>query len=165
MTSGFSTPVSRVTLDDVPVITKAVFLHETVLSVKSEIDQLAEGLDLFGIRQLIKAHPSLMKPLFVYDSQNVKLTVDKMSSLFQVVYSPHGTSNRILEEATFLHWHDFLNDLANGLIGKPCASVCTFTFTCVHVLLCMYMYIYVAVSVMFDKSVCLYLLQLLRFIH
>ena len=46
---GFSTPVNKVTVKDVPLITKAVCLHATVFQVKAELDQLADGLSLFGI--------------------------------------------------------------------------------------------------------------------
>ena len=51
--SGFATPISRVTMEDVPVIVKAVCLHTTVLAVKAQLDQLAEGLQLFGVLSLI----------------------------------------------------------------------------------------------------------------
>ena len=44
--SGFAIPVNRVRVDDIPDIMKAVCLHTTVLAVKAELDQMAEGLAL-----------------------------------------------------------------------------------------------------------------------
>ena len=116
--SGFSTPVTCVCMEDAPAIVKAVSLHTTVLPVKTELDQMAEGLELFGIIRLIREHPSLMQPLFVFDPVDAKLTVDQIVQLFDVVFSPEGSTKRIAEEATFMHWNDFIYDLANGLIGK-----------------------------------------------
>ena len=105
--SGFAVPVTHVTLADVPAITTAVALHTTQLPVKAELDQLAEGLHLFGV---------LMQPLFM--QQDSQLTITQMVGSLDIEYSPHSTSKRVLEEATFMHFDEFINDIGNGMIGK-----------------------------------------------
>ena len=59
-----------------------------------------------------------MQPLFVLDPVDAKLTVDQIVQLFDVVFSTKGSTKRIVEEGTFMHWNDFIQDLDNGLIGK-----------------------------------------------
>ena len=114
---GFATPVNKVTVKDVPLITKAVSLHATVFLVKAELDQLADGLELFGIVGLMRKHPNKMKPLFVYDPMD-KPTAELMIALFDVHFSPPGTSKRVTEETAILYWNELLQDMANGLISK-----------------------------------------------
>ena len=114
---GFATPVNKVTVKDVTLITKAVSLHATVFLVKAELDQLADGLELFGIVGLMRKHPNKMKPLFVYDPMD-KPTAELMIALFDVHFSPPGTSKRVTEETAILYWNELLQDMANGLISK-----------------------------------------------
>lgn len=115
--SGFSVPISRVSLKDVPTIIEAVCLHTTIFPVKAALDQLVEGLQLFNVISLIKSHPDKIKSLFVHDPRYSQLTVDQMVALFEVVYSLQGSSKRVKEEATFMHYNEFLNDVANGAVG------------------------------------------------
>ena len=44
--SGFTTPASSITLDHLEIIMRAICLYATLLPVKAELDQLAEGLEL-----------------------------------------------------------------------------------------------------------------------
>lgn len=114
--SGFAVPVTCVTLADVPAITTAVVLHTTLLPVKAELDQLAEGLHLFGVLSLLRQYPVVMQPLFM--QQDSQLTITQMVGSLDIEYSPHSTSKRVLEEATFMHFDEFINDIGNGMIGK-----------------------------------------------
>ena len=91
--SGFATPVSTIHTDNIPDIVKAVCLHTTVLSVKAELDQVAEGLQLFGILNLIRDHPLVMQSLFVLNPQDSQLTVDQMGAWFDTTYSPQGSTS------------------------------------------------------------------------
>ena len=68
-------------MNDIPDIVKAVCLHTTVLSMKAELDQIAEGLEIFDIINLVRDHPSLMQPLFVLNPVDAQLTVDKITPL------------------------------------------------------------------------------------
>ena len=76
------------------------------------------GLKLFDVIGLLRQHPLKFKSLFVFDPVDSVLTVDKMVALLDVVYSPQGSSKRVSEEATFMHWDEFLHDLAHGLVGR-----------------------------------------------
>lgn len=116
--SGFSVPVTQASLENVPDIVKAVCLQTTLLNVKAELDQMVEGLKLFDVISLLRQHPLKFKSLFVFDPVDSVLTVDQMVALFDVVYSPQGSSKRVSEEATFMHWDEFLHDLAHGLVGR-----------------------------------------------
>lgn len=98
--SGFSVPVTQASLENVPDIVKAVCLQTTLLNVKAELDQMVEGLKLFDVISLLRQHPLKFKSLFVFDPVDSVLTVDQMVVLFDVVYSPQGSSKRVSEEAS-----------------------------------------------------------------
>ena len=117
--AGFSTPITQVTLADVPLIVRAVCLNTVVSPVKCELDQLASGLALFGILDLVKSHPKDMAALFVHDSTS-KLTAEIMMGLFSMRFSPVGSSKRIAEESVIQNWNEFLQDLDQGVISKSC---------------------------------------------
>ena len=115
--SGFTVPVTQVSLENVQDIVRAVCLQSTLLNVKAELDQTAEGLKLFNVISLLRQHPQKFKSLFVFDVDSV-LTADQMVTLFDVAYSPQGSTKRVSEEATYMHWNEFLHDLAHGLVGR-----------------------------------------------
>ena len=81
-----------------------------LLPVKCELDQLASGLALFDVLNLIKSYPNEMETLFVHDSSR-KLTADTMMALFTCSLSPMGSSRRTLEESLMQHLNEFLRDL------------------------------------------------------
>ena len=83
-----------------------------------ELDQMVEGLKLFDVISLLRQHPLKFKSLFVFDPVDSVLTVDQMVALLDVMYSPQGSNKRVSEEATFMHWDEFLHDLAHGLVGR-----------------------------------------------
>ena len=109
--------MTHASLENVPDIVKAVCLQTTLLNVKfkAELDQMVEGLKLFDVISLLRQHPLKFKSLFVFDPVDSVLTVNQIVALFDVVYSPQGSSKRVSEEATFMHWDEFLHDLAHGL--------------------------------------------------
>ena len=115
--SGFTVPVTQVSLENVQDIVRAVCLQSTLLNVKAELDQMAEGLKLLNVISLLRQHPQKFKSLFVFDVDSV-LTADQMVTLFDVAYSPQGSTKRVSEEATYMHWNEFLHDLAHGLVGR-----------------------------------------------
>ena len=80
--SGFTVPVTQASLENVRDIVRAVCLQTTLLNMKAELDQMAEGLKLFNVLQ---QHPLKFISLFVFDVDSV-LTVEQMVALFDVVY-------------------------------------------------------------------------------
>ena len=91
--SGFSLPITEVTIQDIPTIVRTVTLHSTVMPIKSELDQLTKGLEICGILPLIRKYPRVMKELFMYDAD--KKTVELMMAIFDVKYSEQGSSRRV----------------------------------------------------------------------
>ena len=64
-----------------------------------------------------------MRPLFVH-VQDVDLTAEQVLELFSdIQYSKIGSTKRLSEETTSRFWHEFINDLANRLIGKHMHNV------------------------------------------
>ena len=115
--SGFSLPITKVTIEDIPTIVRAVTLHSTLMPIKSELDQLTKGLEICGILPLIRKYPHVMKELFVYDAED-KITVELMVAIFDVKYSEQGSSRRELEERTIQFWNEFIIDVGSSAISK-----------------------------------------------
>ena len=111
--SGFSTPITKVTLDDNPVVLKAVSIHSCIGPIKAELDQLKEGLNLFNVIDLIKKQT---RELFV-STGSAKLTVNNMLDLFEFSFSLEGSNAREAEEANILHWNEFLMEVEKNLAG------------------------------------------------
>ena len=87
---------------------------------------MAEGLELFRIINLVREYPLSMQPLFTFDPVAAKLTYDQLVELLNVVFSPQGSTKQVSEEATFMHWDEFLHDLSNGAIGTKYTHVYMF---------------------------------------
>ena len=115
--SGFSLPITKVGIQDISTIVRAVTLHSTVMPIKSELDQLAQGLEVCGILALIKKYPKTMKKLFLYDVDD-KVSVETMVAMFNVEYSEKGSSRREVEEQAVQFWNEFLIDIGSGAISK-----------------------------------------------
>ena len=58
---GFSLPITKVGIQDIPVIVRTVTLHSTLMPIKSELDQLIQGLEIRGILPLIRKYSHIMK--------------------------------------------------------------------------------------------------------
>lgn len=82
--------------------------HFAVLEVKAELDQLLCGLSsTFGVLELVRSDPVLMKHLFIHTPTS-PTTADDMYDMFTICYSPNGSNNREKEEATIMLWVHFL---------------------------------------------------------
>ena len=112
---GFSTPITKVTVDHISSIIKAVSLH-CVLRIKAEIDQIAEGLELFNVLRLIRKYPTKIRGLFIFNP-DCKATLDEMTILFQPKYSNDQSSRKVIEEASVMYWNEFLQDVSHGIIS------------------------------------------------
>ena len=107
---------SRLSLELIPALIKSIAIHLCVVPIKAELDHLCEGLNLFGIYDLIKQFPDLLKDLFVM-SKGSNISTSTFISLFEINFSPEGFNAREAEEATLFYWYEFLNDVQNGLVG------------------------------------------------
>ena len=78
--------------------------------MKAELDQILSGLsETLNVLVLVKQHPNLFRPLFVFNE--VKVTGDMLIDLFQPKLSPKGSNIRIKEEAAMMYWLDLLQDI------------------------------------------------------
>ncbi len=51
---GFSKPITQVSLEDVPMLHKAIAINSCLVPIKAELDQIKEGLGLFNVDELLK---------------------------------------------------------------------------------------------------------------
>ena len=104
---GVCTPSATVELRDGIDVPKSCAAHFTIHSVKSELDQLCDGLSTMNVLQLMKENASVMKPLLL--SRNpAKLTADSMINMFVTILSPEGSNLRDSEEAAAMKWIQYL---------------------------------------------------------
>ena len=87
-----------------------------LLRVKAEIDQIAEGLELFNVLRLIRKYPTEIREMFICDP-HCKPTLDEMTMLFQPKYSNDQSSRKVIEEASVMYWNEFLQDVSHGVIS------------------------------------------------
>ena len=109
--------VTKVKVTDIASIIRTVALNLTAVGVKSELDQLAEGLQLFQVLELLKCHPKKCQSLFVHNTW-CKLTAEQMITLFHPQFSATGSSRRVIEDDLIQNWNEFLQDVSNGMISK-----------------------------------------------
>ena len=89
-----------------------------------EITQFAEGLESLGVLDYMKKYPDIMRELFVHYTSSLTagtcliimhlhisliVCIGILKDLFEVNYSPTGTKERDLEEATYIYFADFLD--------------------------------------------------------
>ncbi|KAI2653182.1 G2/M phase-specific E3 ubiquitin-protein ligase [Labeo rohita] len=85
--------------------------------VKEATEQLTEGLKTLGLADAIKAHPQMLKPLFISGSK--PLDVDDILKLFRVNFSCPGSNRRRVENQTVMFWRDWLIEVG-GMYCYPC---------------------------------------------
>ena len=72
------------------------------------VNQMALGLQLFGVLEAIQQHPKLMRPLFVCSAAD--LTADTFLDMLDVVYSPRQLEKE-KEMQTFKCFCDYIQAL------------------------------------------------------
>ncbi|RXN25305.1 G2 M phase-specific E3 ubiquitin- ligase-like protein [Labeo rohita] len=80
--------------------------------VKEATEQLTEGLKTLGLADAIKAHPQMLKPLFISGSK--PLDVDDILKLFRVNFSCPGSNRRRVENQTVMFWRDWLIEVGES---------------------------------------------------
>ena len=111
---GFSTPITKITFEHISSIIKALSLH-CALRVKAEIDQIAEGLELFNVLRLIRKYPAKIRGMFICNPHPA--TLDDMTVLFQPKYLNDQSSRKVVEEASIMYWNEFLQDVSHGVLS------------------------------------------------
>ena len=85
-------------------------MHYCITFVKTELDQLLEGLDALDILKLIRANPSTFRQLFVHEMK-IALSADHFLSLYTETFSPSGSNKREAEEAAMIMWIHFIEQI------------------------------------------------------
>ena len=61
---GYTRPIFRTNLEDVPELIQAITLHYVILHSKAELDQLKEGLQTCKVLKFMKEFPGIFKDFF-----------------------------------------------------------------------------------------------------
>lgn len=104
---GVAQPSQNLHLQDCMRIVKSCATHFTIHSIKTELDQICDGLNCMGVLQLMRNNPALLRPLFL-PQPLCPLSADYMINLFVTKFSPLGCNTREEEEAVVMKWVQFL---------------------------------------------------------
>ena len=104
---GIATPSNIIELKDSMNIIKLCSSHFTIHAIKSELDQLCDGLSTMGVLRLLKANNTVFHPLFL-SRKPTSLTADQMINMFVTRFSPQGSNIREKEEAVSMKWIQYL---------------------------------------------------------
>lgn len=69
--AGFRKPVCQFKLSDKSIIRQGLVDYHLMVKVKMHMDQFAEGLQELKVFEAMRAHPDLMKPLFVVSEEKM----------------------------------------------------------------------------------------------
>lgn len=78
-------------------------------------DRLVEGLDYLKVAEAIRAHPNVLRPMFIHGQD--KLKVEDILGLFKAVLSPPGSNARRSEGLTLTFWNDWLIEVGGLLFN------------------------------------------------
>lgn len=107
---GINIPLMKLRLDDVDQVVQAVASHVTILRCKAEIDSFLEGLNLYGLRDILQTEASFQK-LFLAGSKLELVTVEE---LIEFKFSPPNTNNYLKEQNVSFNFCLFLQACDNG---------------------------------------------------
>ena len=91
-------------------IIQALLTHYFVHMIRSELEQLKNGLSMLGVLDLLHSHPSLLKPLFLAGDKP-HMTCDHIIKLFCVCWCPSGSNHREVEESVILGWTEYIHGI------------------------------------------------------
>ena len=84
---------------------KVTFVNERALCMR----EFGKGLDLYGIQEVMRSNPDLLRKFFVKDLQeNMLPDANYLFSLMRPAYSEAGTNRRSVEEAVMDNFQDML---------------------------------------------------------
>ena len=90
-------------------IALSLAMHYLIYISKAELDQLKEGLDYLGVRNVMCCNRLIMKPLLL-ESGKPKLTATTLLATFEVKWSLQGSNQREKEEAVIFGWTEYVHD-------------------------------------------------------
>lgn len=63
--TGYRKPLSKLSCEDKLCIKRAICDYHTLVKIKPELDQFADGLKTLDILEMMRKHPTMMSALFV----------------------------------------------------------------------------------------------------
>lgn len=63
--AGYTKPIPNVTVVNRDELIHCIKMHNCILKIKAELDQLRSGLCLLGVWEAMSSHPVLLAPMFV----------------------------------------------------------------------------------------------------
>ena len=103
---GISQPIAHMKFFDCEKIVNAFALHFSVIRVKAELDQIINGLAMFGVKQLAEENRQITRSLFVH-FKPMPLTADELFDMFPPEFSPKGSNRREAEESALMKWVNY----------------------------------------------------------
>ena len=106
-----------------PILACRSLLLKSFLEPKrAMIEQMAQGLSLFGVLDMMRKHRSLLASVFTFERWH-DVTSEELIHLMVPQYSDEGTKMKDLEINVFKHLMDFITSLQYG--GKePTYLIC-----------------------------------------
>ena len=95
-------------LADRGTIIQSIATHYSVVSMKAELDQIVDGLNVLVVLNLFESHPNTMRPLLIC-KQSALLTSDYVIDLFKPVMSVAGSNQREAEDRAVLQWVNYVH--------------------------------------------------------
>ena len=114
--AGYTKPI--VTFEDKASLIRYICLHYTLLYSLPHMEQFINGLQLYGLLEIVRQVPEKSRMLFQVCEGN-RLTAEIVDELFKVQFSPEGSNRRPQEEAIAFNFTRLLEDIESGAItGK-----------------------------------------------
>ena len=88
-------------------IVKSLSAHFIIHAIKSELDQMCNGLKTMGVLQMFQDNSLIMRPLLL-SRKPTALTADRMIQMFFTKFSPQGSNSREREEEVTMKWIHYL---------------------------------------------------------
>ncbi|XP_038062626.1 uncharacterized protein LOC119733122 [Patiria miniata] len=87
--------------------------HYLIFDQHAQLNTLLRGMDFYGMKQYAQSYPDCIRSIFGSVADR-KLDADQVFDLFDIKYSEEGSNNREKEEATTMHFLDFLEKCGTG---------------------------------------------------
>ena len=110
--SGFTKPISKITIDDRDQLIRTMWLHYTIYHPHAELEQLRIGLcDTLDVGTLVVTHPRCMWSLLASKGLHLAVTCDDyLIDSFVINFSCQGSNSRILEESIIFKWFEYITE-------------------------------------------------------
>lgn len=134
--SGYTKPLTRVTLKDKPNVVQTLSLHEVLLKSLGEAHQFRDGMNTLGVTAVLSKHGDYVRRFYCNDSSLVQpLTagmsvfhfsfmvvmyqvislIDALRKIFgEIVFSEKGCNERQKEESAYFMFLNYLDKCEKG---------------------------------------------------